>query len=64
MASVVINATPEAAVPGFETSGPALVTALEIRANYRVCGALFMVGDGARSDALCLIDDARCTYLL
>lgn len=37
--------------------------ALEIRAIYRLCGALFTCGDGVRSDALGLIDDAhkRCT---
>lgn len=37
--------------------------ALEIRAIYRLCGALYMCGGGARSDALGLIDDAhkRCT---
>ena len=64
LASVVTTATPEAIVRRFETSGPALATALEIRANYRVCGALFMVGNGARSDALSLIDGARCTYPL
>lgn len=37
--------------------------ALEIRAIYRLCGALFMCGGGVRSDAIGLIEDAykRCT---
>ena len=33
-----------------------------IRAAYRLCGALFLVGEGARMDAITKIDDAGCTY--
>lgn len=62
LASVVINATPGANVPPFATSKSSLIRALEIRANYRLCGALFMAGDGARKPVLGLIDDAKCTY--
>lgn len=39
-----------------------LAKALEIRASYRLCGALLMVGDGARMDALGMIDDAKCMF--
>ena len=35
-----------------------LCTALEIRAIYRLAGALYLCGGGARNDALGLIDDA------
>ena len=63
LASIVINATPEATVAPFPLSGALFFTSLETRAVYRLCGALFMVGDGARKDALELIDDAKCTYL-
>lgn len=64
LASIVINATPEVApntavVPPFGTSRMSLAKALEIRASYRLCGALLMVGDGARMDALGMIDDAK-----
>lgn len=40
--------------------------ALELRALYRLCGALFVCGGGARSDALGIIDDTekRCTGAL
>lgn len=68
MASVVVNATPvvvskAATIPPFNRTKPSLVGALEIRAAYRLCGTLFMIGNGARMDALDLIDDARCTYI-
>lgn len=69
MASVVINATPEvtvpngAKVPPFGTSKGTLIKALELRATYRLCGTLFMIGQGARKDALGLLDDAKCMYL-
>ena len=63
LASVVITAAPEATTAPFATSRSSLITSLEIRAAYRLCGALFMVGEGARMDAIGVIDDARCTYL-
>ena len=63
LASVVINATPDDTIKPFATSKSSLITSLGIRATYRLCGALFMVGEGARKDALDLIDDVRCTYL-
>lgn len=69
LASIVINATPEVTVPGgvrvpaFGTSRVSLVRALEIRATYRLCGTLLMIGEGARKDALDIIDDTRCMYL-
>lgn len=65
LASIVINATPEATVPNgvnvppFGTSKGSLIKALEIRATYRLCGTLFMMGQGARKDALGLLDDAK-----
>ena len=62
LASIVISAIPEDATAPFTTSKPSLITSLMVRATYRLCGALFMVGEGARMDALGLIDDARCTY--
>ena len=62
LASVVINATPEDSLPRFSTEKVPLVTALEVRAAYRLIGALFMVGGGARNDAIGLIDDLKCTY--
>lgn len=63
LASVVISATPGANVPPVGTSDPSFITSLEVRAAYRLCGALFMVGGGARMDAFVRIDDARRTYL-
>lgn len=63
LASILVTATPEVRIPPFGTSRNTLARALEIRATYRLCGALFMVGDGARRDALDLIEDMKCTYL-
>ena len=64
----MVNATPDVTGPNearaqpFETSKPSIIRALEVRATYRLCGTLFKVGEGARMDALGLIDDAKCTY--
>ena len=63
LASVVISAAPEVTTAPFATSTSSLITSLEIRAFYRLCGALFMVGEGARKEALDVIDEARRTYL-
>lgn len=61
LASIVVNATPNDEAPSFKTTRKSIVSALEIRATYRLCGALFMVGDGARKDALDLIEYIKCT---
>lgn len=69
MASIVVNATPAtsrpngAQIPPFGTSRASLARALAIRAKYRLCGTLFEVGQGARMDALELIDNSKCTCL-
>lgn len=63
LASIAINCTPNASVQPFSTSKNSLIRALQIRATYRLCGALFMVGQGARKDALDLIENMRCTYI-
>ena len=69
LASIVIGAAPEitaqngAVISPFEPFRKSIVRAMEIRAVYRLSGSLFMVGNGARMDALSLIDDARCKYL-
>lgn len=63
LASIVINATPDTNVKPYILSKDKLIRTLTIRATYRLCGALFMVGDGARKDALDLIENIRCTCL-
>ena len=63
LASVVINAIPEATDSPFSTEKIPLARALSIRAIYRLCGSLFMVGGGARSDVFALLDDARCKQI-
>ena len=67
LASIVINALPgitHPVRPQDSTSARAsLYRALEIRAAYRLCGALSVLGEGARMDALGLIDDIKCMYL-
>ena len=61
LASILITATPDIRVPTFGTNTNSLARALEIRATYRLCGALFMVGEGARKDAVDLIEGMKCT---
>ena len=61
LASVVISATPEDSRAPFATCKKTSITSLEVRAAYRLCGALYTVGEGARKDALDSIDDARGT---
>ena len=64
LSSIVINDTPEIKSLGdprhepFSTTKRSVVcVALEIRAIYRLCGALYRCGGGARADALGMIDD-------
>ena len=63
----MISATPEVggpngtAVPAFGMSKSSIVRAMEIRAYYRLCGTLLMVGGGARKEALGIIDDFKST---
>ena len=67
LASVVINATPDPDTLPFGTStasNPSFITALQVRAGYRLCGALLKIGGGARKDALNFIDKFRGTCLL
>jgi len=70
LSTIVINDIPELEYPKGEKCAlfsinkrQVVCMALEIRAIYRLCGALYMCGGGAQSDALGLIDDAhkRCT---
>lgn len=64
LASILVSATPGVQTPTLRASRNTLARALEIRAIYRLCGALFMVGDGARKDAIDLIEDMKCTFLV
>jgi len=62
LSSIVINDVPENGVkdkyePFSIHKRQVVCIALEIRAIYRLCGALYLCGGGARSDALGLIDD-------
>ncbi|CAD6572761.1 MAG: hypothetical protein ASARMPREDX12_005434 [Alectoria sarmentosa] len=67
LASILISATPDVggangtAVPAFGMSKSSIVRAMEIRAYYRLCGTLLMVGGGARKEALGIIDDFKTT---
>ena len=72
LASILINDVPRCDRPGDKqkyfspTNRKTIYLALEIRALYRLCGALYECGGGARSDALGMIDDIerRCTALM
>lgn len=67
LASIVINDQPDVTTDYLSIMNAnrlssmerdALCTALEVRAIYRLSGALFLCGGGARYDALGLLDDA------
>ena len=71
LSSIVINDTPELENPNSVKFAPFRVDkrqpmciGLEERALYRLCGALYMCGDGARQDALGMIDDTTNAYRL
>ena len=68
LATIVINALPGITAPReapkrFTSGRASICKALEIRATYRLCGALSMLGEGARMDALGLIDNIKGVYL-
>jgi len=69
LASIVINDVPAPEIPRGVKIAPfnpnkrkEVCDAFEIRSVYRLCGALFLCGDGARNEALGLIDDAITSY--
>ena len=65
LSSIVINDIPELEdsketkhEPFSISKRQVMCLALQVRAVYRLCGALYLCGGGARSDALGLIEDA------
>ena len=65
LSSIVINDIPELEHPKESKHRPfnvhqreVVCLALRVRAVYRLCGALYLCGGGARSDALGLVEDA------
>lgn len=63
LASIVLSDVPEVGMAIFSHAAKSKVcNALELRAVYRLCGALYMCGEGARLETLGLIDDALRKY--